>query len=156
MLDFENLGRYQENNRLEAKQALGGLPESIWETYSAFANAEGGIILLGVEELPDKSLRPLDILDPQWLLEDFWALLHDPRKVSENILKPGDVQIHEIRGKRIIAITVPRATDAQRPIYIDNDLYRGTYRRCGEGDFRCSREEITAMLAARNAARLSE
>lgn len=149
MLDFDNLQNYREGNRLEAKQALGGLPESIWETYSAFANAEGGIILLGVEELPDKSLHALDLLDPQWLIEDFLAILRDPRMVSANILSEEHIQVHEVDGKQIVAITVPKATASQRPVYIENNLYRGTYRRSGEGDFRCSRDEVDAMLAQR-------
>lgn len=150
MLDFENLSNYRENNRIEAKQALGGLPESIWETYSAFANADGGMILLGVEELPDKSLHALDLLDPQWLIEDFWTILRDPLRVSANILTDEDVQVRLVHGKRIIAITVPKAEDHLRPVYIDNDLYRGSYRRSGEGDYRCTREEIDAMVRGRN------
>lgn len=149
MLDFDNLQNYREDNRIEAKQALGGLPESIWETYSAFANAEGGIILLGVEELPDKSLHALDLLDPQWLIDDFWAILNDPRKVSVNILTAENVQIHEVDGKNIIAITIPKAEARHRPVYVENDIYRGTYRRNGEGDYRCTREEIDAMLVER-------
>ena len=146
MLDFENLQNYRENNRIEAKEALGGLPESIWETYSAFANAGGGIILLGVEEMPDKSLHALDLLDPQWLIDDFWAIINDPRQVSVNILTEDDVQIHEVDGGHIIAITVPRALPEQMPVYIGNNPYRGTYRRNGEGDCRLPREEVEAML----------
>lgn len=149
MLDFDNLQNYRENNRIEAKQALGGLPESIWETYSAFANAEGGILLLGVEELPDKTLHALDLLDPQWLIDDFWTILNDPCKVSVNILTENHVQVHKVDGKHIIAITVPKAAPCHRPVYIDNDPYRGTYRRSGEGDYRCTREEIDAMFAQR-------
>ena len=149
MLDFENLQKYRENNRIEAKQALGGLPESIWETYSAFANTDGGVILLGVEELWDKSLHALDILDPQWLIDDFWKLVEDPKVVSANILQEEDVQIHLVDGKHIIAITVPKATPVQKPVYIGNDPYRGAYYRCGEGDYRIPKEEVRAMLERR-------
>ena len=151
MLDFNNLQQYRENNRIEAKEALGGLPESIWETYSGFANADGGIILLGVKELPDKSLQALDLLDPQWLIEDFWAILNDPDRVSVNILTEDHVQIHEVDGKHIIAITVPRGAPQQQPVYLNRDPYRETYRRNGEGDFRCSREAVEQMLATAKA-----
>ena len=149
MLDFDNLQNYRENNRIEAKQALGGLPESLWETYSAFANAEGGIILLGVEELDDKSLHALDLLDPQWLIDDFLTILNDPTQVSVNILTDEDIQIHDVDGKQIIDITVPRADPRCRPVYVGGDIIQGAYRRSGEGDYRCTPEEIAEMLAER-------
>lgn len=146
MLDFNNLHQYRENNRIEAKEALGGLPESIWETYSAFANAGGGVILLGVAELPDKSLQALDLLDPQWLIDDFLAILNDPARVSANILTEESIQVHRVDGKHIIAITVPEAKPWEKPVYLNRNPYRDTYRRSGESDYRCSREEVEAMM----------
>ena len=148
MLDLNKLEQYRENSRIEAKEALGGLPESIWETYSGFANAEGGVILLGVKELPDHTLQAVDLLDPQWLLEDFWAILRDPTQVSANILTEDDVQIHQVDSKQIITINVPAAAPHQKPVYLKQDPYRETYRRQGESDLRCSRDEVEQMLAA--------
>jgi ATP-dependent DNA helicase RecG len=41
---------WAESDDLEFKSARGGLPLSLWETYSAMANSSGGVILLGVED----------------------------------------------------------------------------------------------------------
>ncbi len=152
MLDFDNLHNYREDAQIEAKEALGGLPESIWETYSAFANGRGGVILLGVEELPDKGLHALDLLDPQWLLEDFYQGLHDPDLVSVNILSEADVTVRQVDGKCIIAIAVPPAPAHLRPVYVKQDNRWTAFIRRGEGDFRCTDEEMQAMYRQREAA----
>lgn len=90
MIDFSKIGQYWENNRIEAKKASGGLPKSIWETYSAFANTYGGIILLGVEELADKSFHTVDRPAPEKLIKEFWDIVNNPNKTSVNILSTKD------------------------------------------------------------------
>ncbi len=145
MIDFMNLEKYKENNRIEAKKAVGGLPNSLWETYSAFANTLGGIILLGVEEHNDKSLHPVHLPNPEALVRDFWNLINNPKKVSVNILSDKDVTIEEINGERIVAIRVPRAQRFDKPVYIDGNPISGSYRRNGEGDYKCTKEEVHAM-----------
>lgn len=154
MIDYKNIRKYSENNRIEAKKAIGGLPESIWETYSAFANTLGGVILLGVTERPDKTLDAVGVPDPEWLVEEFLELVNDTRVVNKNILDEDDIAILEPdkNGKEIVAIRVPRAEACDRPIYIGDSVQNGSYRRNGEGDYKCTREEISEMLRAREAA----
>jgi predicted HTH transcriptional regulator len=146
MIDLSNLEKYKENNRIEAKKAIGGLPDSLWETYSAFANTRGGIILLGVEEYSDRSLHPVDLPDPEWLISDLWDIIRDERKVSRNILTAEDVQIKEAEGKHIIVINVPRIKKGEMPVYIGGSPFTGTYKRSGDGDYKCSVEEVAAMI----------
>lgn len=141
------LSEYREDNRIEAKRAQGGLPHSLWETYSAFANTLGGVILLGVAEADDKLLFSVPLRDPQALIDEFWRLVNDRRVVSANILSPEDVQIFDSHKNPIVAIFVPRADFRDRPVYIGEDPYTGTYYRRGEGDCRCPRHEVEAMLA---------
>lgn len=145
MIDISNIQKYKENNRIEAKKALGGLPKSIWETYSAFANTLGGVILLGVEEYADKTFHPVNLPNPEKMVEEFWEIINKSDKVNVNILSDQNVVIHDVDGNRIIAITVPRAQRYDKPIYIDKNPLTGTYRRNGEGDYKCTQEEVQAM-----------
>jgi len=145
-MDFTDIGHYREGNRLEAKKALGGLPNSLWETYSAFANTNGGIILLGVEELPDKSLKTINLPDPDRLLTDFWNTVNNPKKVSLSIMLNKHVRIETINGNKIIVIEVPRADRTLKPIYLNDNPFTGTYRRNGEGDYRCTKDIVVAMI----------
>lgn len=144
MIDLEHLEQYRENNRIEAKKALGGLPHSIWETYSAFANTLGGILLLGVEEYKDKSLHPVDLPDPEKLVKEFWDMVNNPNKASVNLLSTKDVTVETVDGKRIIVIHVPRADRTYKPVYVEGNPLN-TYRRNGEGDYKCTSEELHAM-----------
>lgn len=145
MIDFNNLEKYRENNRIEAKKAMGGLPGSIWETYSAFANTLGGVILLGVEEWPDKTLHAVDLPDPDKLIKEFWNNVNNPNKTSVNLLSSKDVFVQEVDGNHIVVINVPRAERSYRPVYLHGNPL-STYRRNGEGDYKCTKEEYQAMV----------
>jgi predicted HTH transcriptional regulator len=146
MLDFNDISQYRENNRLEAKAAIGGLPRSLWETYSAFANTNGGVILLGVEEQKDKSLRAVALPDPEKLVTEFWSTVNNQQKINVNILTDKHVKIVESDGHRIVLIEVPRADRRDKPVYIGADPFAGSYRRSGEGDYHCTRDEVRNMM----------
>ncbi|MGN1372546.1 MAG: RNA-binding domain-containing protein [Candidatus Coproplasma sp.] len=147
MIDLNNVEEYRENNRIEAKRASGGFPNSMWETYSSFANTLGGVILLGVEEHKDHSLHAVDLQNRDGYIKTIFDTVRNRNKVSANVLTEKDVQKISFQGKRILAIWVPRAERLERPVYIGTDPYTGTYRRGGEGDYRCTKKQVDAMLA---------
>ena len=55
--DLSKFNSYREDNRREVKKAQDKLPDSLWDTYSAFANCYGGVIILGVKENKDGNTR---------------------------------------------------------------------------------------------------
>lgn len=148
LFDITEFDSYKEDNRREVKKAKGGLPVSLWESYSAMANTYGGIIILGIQELSDRSWKTtgLKISDKEKILDNFWNQAHNLQKVSINLLNEYDVNVYEIQDDIIIVIHVPMAKREQKPVYINNDMFKGTYKRTHTGDYRCTPLQVKAML----------
>lgn len=144
-MDFAQLETYKENNRFEAKAAQGGLPRSVWETVSAFANTGGGAIVLGAKERKDGTLDLAGLDDADKMLDDFWNAAHSADKLSCCIMSDKDAGIENVDGKDLIIIEVPRADRHLRPVYVNGNPVTGTYRRDHKGDYRCAINEIRAM-----------
>ena len=146
LFDLSNFNKYKEDNCLEVKKAESGLPISLWESYSSFANSNGGVIILGVGERQDGSWYTTGLKNVDKLKRNFWNTIHDTKKVSINLLSDKNVESYEVDGDLVLVINVPRAKREQKPVYINNDLFGGCYRRDWEGDYHCSKAEIKGML----------
>ncbi len=129
---------WTESEELELKVAKGGLPKSLWESYSALANTHGGVILLGVED--DGTVCGLD--DIPALKKSFWDTVNNRGKVSANLLTNTDVSEVKTDEGVILAIRIPQATRYQRPVYLGQNPLTGTYRRNYEGDYHCTEQEV--------------
>ena len=59
-----------------------------------------------------------------------------------------DVQTYEVGDNKdvIMVIYVPMAKREQKPVYINNDIFNGTFRRNYEGDYHCTRLQVKTML----------
>lgn len=149
-LEILEIMKYGEHIHLECKKAEATLPNSVWETYSSFANTDGGVILFGVEEhlretAFDQRFSFVTINNPDQRIKDFWNTVNS-EKVSSNILVDADVGTCEINGATIIWINVPQANYRQRPVYINGNPMKGSFKRNYEGDYHCTEDEVKAML----------
>ena len=129
----------------DVKSVRESVPRSLWETYSAFANTNGGTIVLGVVEDDEKGMVIEGVPDVQGTLNGLWNGLNNTEKVSANLLTDSDVVVTDVDGKELIVIRVPRANRKDRPLFINGNT-RNSFRRNGEGDYRCTPDEINSMI----------
>jgi ATP-dependent DNA helicase RecG len=134
-----------EDQDVEFKLAEGGLPKSLWETVSAFANTEGGTVVLGVAEKGEKH-EIVGVRSPAKLIKAFWDGHNNPQKFSPALCTEGDVERVPIDGRELLLIRVRRAARAQRPVFVNGNPLTGTYKRNFEGDYRCTEAEVRQML----------
>lgn len=152
LLTLEDIAAVRETWNIECKLAQGRdghgqLPHDIWETYSAFANTQGGDIFLGLRELGPGKYELAGIRDAEKVVAEFMQGVNDTRVVSANILCIDSVGILHIEGKALIHINVPRASIYLRPVYVGTDPLQGSFIRTGSSDIKLFPERVRRMQA---------
>lgn len=128
-----------DTQRYEVKAARKALPESIAETISAFANRDGGTIILGLDEKAKFSTVP-----------DFDAgSIHDALlRIGDDLTPPCRLEIerYPFEGAEIVVAIVEAAPLDQRPCFITKKGLRyGSFIRTGDGDKRLTDYEIERL-----------
>ena len=148
-MDIDGLS---ENTYLEIQKAVGRdgrgqLHESFFSTYNAFANTQGGIVLLGFEQVNEGDFNLIGIKDPDRVIDQLWSNLNNREKVNINILTNAVVSVVTHDGLQFIKIVVPEANRHQKPVFIGINPFTGTYRRNFSGDYLCDEHVVRRMIA---------
>ena len=145
---IESLTANDESVDVEFKTAKGGFPGSFWDTYSSFANTQGGTIVLGVKEKKGKFIFDgLTDEKIQRYIKNFWDCAHNKTHVSASLLKEDDIRVEKYKDNSIILFHIPRAARTQRPVFRTTNPYNGTFKRNDEGDYKCTEQEVRRMFA---------
>lgn len=133
-----------EVSDVEVKSAQGGLPKTVKETLSAFANTNGGWLLLGLDE--QSGFSPVALTNPTKLRDDLASAASScvvpPLRIATDII--------EVEGHSLVVAEVDPLTSDQRPCYVESrGIANGSYVRVGDGDRRMTQAEIGLAIANR-------
>ncbi|OFT22788.1 ATP-binding protein [Arthrobacter sp. HMSC08H08] len=129
-----------DNQPTEVKSNVG---KSIRETLSAFANANGGLIILGLDEsngfLP---VEGFDAAKAQDALETQCAQTTPPiRPLIDTV---------PFENSLVVVAEVSEMTSEDKPCYVtDQGRYGGSYIRVADGDIRLTQYEVDRLVEER-------
>ena len=138
---IERLKGYEWND-VEFKRAQRGVPESAYETVSAFSNTEGGWLVFGIRDSVG-GYEIVGVLEVDKVQNDFLSVLRSGQKLNRVIAV--DERLIEADGKALLVFHVPEARRQDKPVYLDRDIRKSFLRR-GAGDERCTQTEIERLL----------
>lgn len=134
-----------EGVQIEYKKAENQLPKDFWKTYSAFANTEGGVVVLGISENEKGEFSVTGVKNTDKIKKELFNLLQDDKKVNFNLISDDQVNIRYFEEKAVIEIYIPEASIFKKPIYLHRDI-RQTYKRINDGDYSATSEELKYMI----------
>jgi ATP-dependent DNA helicase RecG len=129
---------------VEVKAAARDFPKAVAETLSAFANGDGGCLILGLEE--STGFKPAPGFNAVRIRNALADTCHD------QIVPPirTDIDILDFEDAQVVVAVVPAADKMQRPCYVKaRGEFNGSFIRGGDGDRRLTEYEIFLLHADR-------
>lgn len=140
--DIKNL---IENKDIEIKKAANSFPKDALETYSAFANTNGGYLIFGISENEDNSFSLTGVENTQKILKEMFDMLNNRKNINKNLIDDKNILCKTIDNKEIIIIYIPSAKYTDKPIYLNGNPYK-SYYRMNSSDYLCEKEIVDAMI----------
>lgn len=143
----------EDDALVEVKAAGRGLPKSVWESISAFANTQGGIVILGLDEAGGFS--PAPGFNARRVRDGLAAGLDDAvgARAKVSPIPPHTIRRDEVDGADVIVMEVASLREsqgAQMPCYVvAQGVERGSYKRVGDADKHLTPYEVH-LLSSRH------
>ncbi|MFU0517042.1 ATP-binding protein [Gardnerella pickettii] len=133
-----------DDSNYEAKSCDAKLSVSVWETVSAFANTNGGTLLLGLDESNDFS--PTKNFDINKVRDQFIEGIGDGGVNGARLTYPPRYDLERVivdNNYQILAIKIYENTADKKPCYITAKGSKGgSYKRVDDKDIRMSNDEV--------------
>ena len=143
------LGLAGEHGQVECKESAWQLPRDVWETVSAFANTNGGILLLGIAERGGR-FEVAGLVDAAKTQHDLVSGLREmlnvpiAAQVEPLVVNVGDEE------RVLLSAYIPEAIAYQKPVYIRSQgLDKGCYKRVGGHDMPCTEDDLARFFQDR-------
>jgi ATP-dependent DNA helicase RecG len=134
---------------VEVKSAAGGLPDSISETISAFANLPGGgLIVLGLDE--SKGFKPVALMNAVTLAAGVASRARQAFQPEVHV----DVDVTRFEGADLVVARVRELPASAKPCYVKRSGQ--AYLRFADGDYTLSQLEIEGFISNRSRPRYDE
>lgn len=126
---------------LELKESTFKVPDSAYESVSAFLNTEGGHIVLGVSD--DREI--IGVTDVDQIQNDFIGNLRNAERFSLSVDCLEYLKRHE--DKDVLIFYVPEANRKDKPVYVKTKKNGFVaFIRKGGGDYKCGKAELDRMI----------